>query len=72
MQNKATVIAVSDRSIVFPSDTDITLLFFIIISCSLSVKPPSGPISTDHFFTVFFKGIIVSIIGLLDIFFSSQ
>ena len=62
----------SDRSIVLPSDTDIAPLFFKIRSCSISEKPPSGPIRTDHFSVVFFIGMIASIIDLLSVFDSSQ
>ena len=64
--------AVSDRNTVLPRDTDTTLLFFKIRSCSVSEKPPSGPIRTDHLLAVFFKGVIVSIIDYLSVFFSSQ
>ena len=71
-QNNATVIAVSERSTLSPSDTATTFLVFAINSFSKSENPPSGPIRTPHFMLESLKGVRVSIIDLPLLIFSSQ
>ena len=66
MQNKETVIAVSERSSLSPSETDKTFLLLVINSCSELEKPPSGPINTAHLFLPSLKGIN----KLIKVFFS--
>ena len=63
-QNNETVIAVSERSTLSPSDTVTTFLVFAINSFSKSENPPSGPIRTPHFMQESFKGVRDSIIDL--------
>ena len=45
----AAVVAVSERKILFPRDTDIHEDIEEMVSRSFSEKPPSGPIMTAHF-----------------------
>ena len=72
MQNKETVIAVSERSSLSPNETDKTFLLLVINSCSESENPPSGPINTAHLFLAFLQGSNKSIIDLFSLIFSSQ
>ena len=72
MQNKETVIAVSERSSLSPNETDKTFLLLVINSCSESENPPSGPINTAHLFSSSLKDVNKSIIDLFSLIFSSQ
>ena len=49
IQNSATVIAVSDRSIVLPSDTDIVPLFFVLWKVAFKLCFSPGIINSLNF-----------------------
>ena len=53
MEKIAAVVAVSDRRILFPKETDIHEDKEEMVLRSFSEKPPSGPIMTDHFLYFF-------------------
>ena len=60
MQNSEEIAAVSDLNILDPNDTQRTFLCFLINSLSSLLKPPSGPIITDHFKYLFKFDFITS------------
>ena len=55
MQNKETVIAVSERIGLSPRETGMTFFCLVINVCSDFEKPPSGPIRIAHLYLQSFK-----------------
>ena len=53
MEKIAAVVAVSDRRILFPKETDIHEDKEEMVLRSFSEKPPAGPIMTAHFLNFF-------------------